>query len=172
MRKKREGKGEKRLKLGGWKDRQGWCKKRRRSSRMQRGGVVILILWSASSSIALNYCFILPLMRWDLFLPSSSSLWFSARSYMCLCTCVYLNVCITIQYVWSTYDQINTVQSGLKSPPFLQTLCLSSFCIFHFLHNSLSRYLFFSFFCACKTKMKIFGKRKKVQQWLRSFSFR
>lgn len=63
----------------------------------------------------------------SLFLSGSSR---SVCSCMCDCTCVYLHVCISIQYVGSTYDWINTLPSGFKSPPFC--LCLFYVCLSFF----------------------------------------
>lgn len=114
---------------GGWGDGGRGGVNVSRGKDREEGGVVRSILWPASSSIPLNYCFILPLMRWDLFLQHSSLLWL----YMCVSACVY---------VWSTYDWINTLQSGFLSPPFRLSLFMSFHpsvsSIFHFLSFSIS----------------------------------
>lgn len=104
-----------------------------RGKDREEGGVVRSILWPASSSIPLNYCFILPLMRWDLFLQHSSLLWLS--------TCVYLHVCISICVIHLWLDQYFTIwilESAVPSLSFYVSFHPSVSSIFHFLSFSVS----------------------------------
>lgn len=69
------------------------------------------------------------------------SLWLSVCLYMCLCT-MSVSACV-YQYMWSTYERIDTLQSGFKNPPFFLStpppfLCISSFLFL------ISLFLFFS----------------------------
>lgn len=70
--------------LGGWKDREEGEDEEEEEVWLRS------ILQPASSSIPLNYCFILPLMRWDLFLSPAPlvSVTFCVLVDVCICMCV------------------------------------------------------------------------------------